>query len=134
MVRELWQTRMNRRRLLTLGLFLAVGCGMGMAGRLAAAQTTVHVVVTDAKTGDPIYQAHLTLSFRQPGGFLRPSKLVSYSGKSDKQGRCMFPVVSMGKVTLMVTAPDHETFGKSIEIKKDEQLIEVKLRKPQPVL
>ncbi|HVA01517.1 MAG TPA: hypothetical protein VMV34_07660 [Terriglobia bacterium] len=134
-MKGLGQKQVTRRRMLALGMFLAMGFCMGMAGRLAAAeQTTVQVVVKDAKTGGPIYQAHLTLEFRQHGGFLKPSKVVSYTGKSDKQGRCMFPVVTMGKVTLMVTAPDHETFGKTVEIKKDNQVIEVKLRRPQPVL
>lgn len=121
--------------MLGLGLFLAFGFWMGMAGHLAAAeQTTVHIVVKDAKTGGPIYQAHLTLRFRQPGGFLKHSRVISYTGKSDKQGRCIFPVVNMGEITLMVTAPDHETFGKTFKVQKDNQLIEVKLRRPQPVL
>jgi hypothetical protein len=134
-VKTLGQKLMQRRRMLAVGLLLAFGVWLGLAGRLAASQqTTVHVVVKDAKTGDPIYQAHLTLRFREPGGFMRRSKVISYTGKSDKQGRCMFPVVTKGDVVLMVTAPDHETFGKKIEIEKDEQVIEVKLRKPQPVL
>lgn len=126
------QKRMTRCALLALGLFLAFGLG---TGRVAAVeQTTVQIVVKDAKTGDPIYQAHLTLEFLQPGGFMKNPKLISYSNKSDKQGRCKFPLVNMGKITLMVTAPDHETFGKVFEIKKHDQLIEVKLRKPQPLL
>jgi hypothetical protein len=129
------QERVTRRRMLAIGLFVAFGMGMGMPRRLAATETTtVHIVVKDAVTGDPIYQAHLTLEFLQPGGFLKTPKTISYTGKSDKQGRCIFPVVNLGKVTLMVTAPDHETFGKRFVIKKDDQLIEVKLRKPRPVL
>ena len=132
---EMAHKQRRRRTVIGVGVFLALGLWMSPGGWLSAAeQTTVHVLVKDAKSGDPIYQAHLTLSFRQPGGFLKRSKLISYTSKTDKQGRGSFPLVEMGKVTLMVTAPGHETFGKVYEINKDDQLIEVQLRTPRPVL
>jgi len=96
--------------------------------------TTVRVQVNDAKTGEPVYQARLTLRFRQHGGLLRRSKIISYTSKTDKNGKGQFPVVPLGAVTLMVTAPDHNTFGKEFEITKQNQLIEVKLQKPHPML
>lgn len=108
---------------------------MGVPGSLAAAQmTTVRVQVNDAKTGKPIYQAHLTLRFREPGRFMRRSKIISYTAKTDKEGKTRFPVVPLGTITLMVTAPDHNTFGKEFEITKENQLIEVKLHAPHEVL
>lgn len=108
---------------------------MGMPGTLAAAQmTTVHVEVKDAKTGKPIYQAHLTLRFREPGRFLHRSKIISYTSKTDMKGMGEFPVVPLGTVTLMVTAPDHNTFGKEFDVSKANQLIEVKLQRPHSVL
>ena len=39
-----------------------------------------------------------------------------------------------GTVRLMVTSERHESFGKDIEIEKDSQEIDVKLKKPQPLL
>jgi Carboxypeptidase regulatory-like domain len=96
--------------------------------------TTVHVQVNDAKTGEPIYQAHLTLRYRVQGGFMRRSQIISYTAKTDKSGKGQFPVVPMGTITLMVTAPDHNTFGKEFKITKDKQLIKVELHKPHEVL
>lgn len=100
----------------------------------AETMTTVHVQVNDAKTGDPIYQAHLTLRYRVQGGFMRRSQIISYTAKTDKNGKGQFPVVPMGTITLMVTAPDHNTFGKEFKITKDKQLIKVELHKPHEVL
>ena len=122
--------------LVRLGVAIAFVMATAMPGMLLAAEqiTTVHVQVNDAKTGEPIYQAHLTLRFRQQGGFMRRSKIISYSSKTDKKGRCQFPVVPLGTITLMVTAPDHNTFGKEFEVTKQNQLIEVKLQKPHQVL
>jgi hypothetical protein len=117
------------------GMVLAAAVALWVPLRLAAAQmTTVHIQVNDAKTGDPIFQAHLTLRYRVPGAFMRRTKIVSYTAKTDKNGKSQFPVVPMGTITLMVTAPDHNTFGKEFEITKDNQLIEVKLQKPHEVL
>ena len=102
---------------------------------LAEAQlTTVHVQVKDAQTGKPIYQAQLTLRFRKPGGFMRHTQIISYTSKTDKEGKGLFPVVPLGTVVLMVTAPNHNTFGKEIKITKQNQLVQVKLQKPHPVL
>jgi hypothetical protein len=35
---------------------------------------------------------------------------------------------------LVVTAERHQSFGKEIEVEEDNQVIEVKLKKPQPLL
>jgi Carboxypeptidase regulatory-like domain len=129
------QKQLKQRKLLGLGVFLALSVWMVIPGRVTAAQqTTVQVLVKDATTGDPVYQAHLTLKFRKHGGLLRRSEIVSYTAKTDKKGRCRFPLVPMGEITLMVTAPGHDTFGKLFEINKDLQVIEIKLKKPKPQL
>lgn len=126
---------LKSRRRLQFGLILVLSLGLGVAGELAAAQmTTVRVLVKDAPTGEPIYQARLTLSYRQAPRVLRRSHIISYTSKTDMKGFAKFPYVQMGKIALIVTAPDHETFGKEFEIKKENQLIEVQLKKPQPVL
>lgn len=133
---EMRRTLLKQGKLLWMAALFAAVVSVGMPSRLAAAtdMTTVHVQVNDAQTGDPIYQARLTLRFRESGRFMRRSKIISYTSKTDKNGKAQIPVVPMGTITLMVTAPDHNTFGKEFEITKQNQKIEVKLQKPHPVL
>lgn len=132
MTQKYWNEASLARLVAIFGLVML----MAIPGTLLAARqiTTVHVLVKDATSGEPIYQAHLTLRYRQQGGFMHRSKIISYSSKTDKKGRCQFPVVPMGTITLMVTAPDHNTFGREFQITKQNQRIEVKLQKPHPVL
>ncbi|HEX5411934.1 MAG TPA: carboxypeptidase-like regulatory domain-containing protein [Terriglobia bacterium] len=131
MLNTLWK----RSAWVGLGTIFAAAVMLSPVGLMAAKQmTTVHVQVNDAKTGDPIFQAHLTLRYQVQGGFMRRGKIVSYTAKTDKNGKSLFPVVPRGSITLMVTAPDHNTFGKEFEITKDDQLIEVKLQRPHEVL
>ncbi len=94
-------------------------------------ETSVRVVVKDAATGDPVYQAHLTLQFQIPQKFKLP-KWIAYSAKTDKKGEYTFRRVNKGPIRLLVTAEGHQSYGKQSEIDKDDQVIEVKLRKPQP--
>jgi hypothetical protein len=89
------------------------------------------VVVKEAESGDPISQARLTLTFHQPGKLHRA---VSYSAKTNAQGRYRFTNIPEGTIRLLVTAEHHQSFGKEIELEEDNQVIEVKLKKPQPLL
>jgi hypothetical protein len=34
---------------------------------------------------------------------------------------------------LTVTAPDHQSYGKELQLEKEDQVFEVKLKKPQPL-
>ena len=130
------QTFWKHDGLFRLGMAIAFLLAMALPCTLFAdaQMTTVHVQVNDAQSGKPIYQARLTLRFREQGGFMRRSRIISYTSKTDKNGKGLFPVVPMGTVTLMVTAPDHNTFGKEFQITRQNQLIEVTLQKPHPVL
>ena len=92
---------------------------------------SVTVVVKEADTGDPISQARLTLSFQRPGRF---QHIISYGAKTNAQGRYQFTEIPKGTVHLSVTAEHHQSFGKEIELEEDNQVIEVKLKKPQPLL
>jgi hypothetical protein len=94
------------------------------------------VEVKEADTGKPIYQARLTLSFREPGDpvKLKRPKRISYSAKTNAQGRYKFLDIPKGTVLLMVTSPHRQSYGKELEFQKDNQVFEVKLRKPQPVI
>lgn len=131
---EHWKQSSFVRLAMIIGAVIVILMAIPATPLTAAEMTTVHVQVKDAVTGKPIYQARLTLRFRQQGGFMHRSKIISYTNKTGKDGWGLFPVVPKGMITLMVTAPDHNTFGKEFKITKDNQHIEVKLQKPHPVL
>jgi hypothetical protein len=95
---------------------------------------SVTVAVTDAESGKPINQAHITLQFREPGGMLKRSKMLSYSAKTNAEGRCKFVGIPEGTVLLIVTDERHQTFGKQFDVSKENPLLEVKLKPPQPLL
>ena len=94
-------------------------------------EVSLTVVVIEAETGDPVSQARLTLTFKQQG---RLHRSISYSAKTSAQGRYRFTNIPKGTVLLLVTADRHQSFGKEIEVEDDNQVIEVKLKKPQPLL
>jgi len=94
------------------------------------------VVVREADTGQPIFQAHLTLQFTEPGGAARFGKArkISYNAKTDSQGRYKFQGINKGTIVLTVTATGHQSYGKELQLEKDNQVFEVKLKKPQPLI
>lgn len=99
-------------------------------------RTSVSIVVKDAKTGEPIANAQLTLQFRLRGdpAKLKRGRRISYNAKTNPQGRYKFTEVPKGTILLFVKADRHQTFGQEFEIEQDNQVIEVKLRTPQPLL
>lgn len=97
----------------------------------AAKDTNIRILVTDASTGKPIFQAHLTLQFTVSRRFRRDQS-YSLSAKTDMKGICRFRDIPMGKIRLYVIATDHQTFGQVFEITEENQLIHVKMKKPQP--
>jgi hypothetical protein len=95
--------------------------------------TNMTVVVKEADTGQPISQAHLTLQFTVPTMVGRGKKIV-YNAKTDTQGRCKFTDINKGTIVLSVTANEHQSYGKQLQLEKDNQVFEVKLKKPQPLI
>ena len=93
-------------------------------------ELSVNVVVTEADTGEAISQARLTLTFKS--GKLH--RTISYGAKTNAQGRYRFTNIPEGTIRLFVTAERHQSYGKEIELEEDNQVIEVKLKKPQPQL
>jgi hypothetical protein len=131
----------SRRHRLHRWLWLGAACvfvvGFQPSAKAADSdRSTIHIEVKDSETGQPINQARLTLLFREPGSKfkLKRSKPISYSAKTNAQGKYRFTDIPIGTVRLMVTSEGHESFGKDIEIEKDGQVVEVKLKKPQPLL
>ena len=94
------------------------------------------VEVKDSETGEPISQARLTLQFQEPGDINRfklPKKLA-YSAKTNAQGRYKFTNITKGTIHVFVTADRHQSFGKEYELTENNQVVEVRLKKPQPLL
>ena len=125
----------------TRGLALAVGLLSFVAITSLRASSpdliTISVVVTDSATGQPVNQAHLTLVFqtpRDPNNALKRSKTISYTAKTDAQGRCRFVYIPEGPVKLLVTEDRHQTFGQTFNVSKDHSTLEVKMKPPQPLL
>ena len=98
--------------------------------------TNMTVVVKEADTGEPVSQAHITLQFTEPGGPGRfgKAKKISYDAKADTQGRCKLLGINKGAIVLTVTATGHQSYGKELQLEKDNQVFEVKLKKPQPLI
>jgi hypothetical protein len=96
-------------------------------------RTSLTVLVKDAVSDQPIANAHLTLSFREPRK-LKRDKALSYSAKTNPQGRYRFVHIPKGTIRLLVTAERHQSFGQDLELEQDNQVFEVKLKKPQPLL
>jgi len=98
--------------------------------------TNLTVVVKDAETDQPISQARLTLQFREPGKKFKPkiAHHLSFSAKTNNQGRYRFTQIPKGPVHLIVTADRHQALGKDFDVEKDNQVLEVELKKPQPLL
>ncbi|MBZ5564416.1 MAG: carboxypeptidase-like regulatory domain-containing protein [Acidobacteriia bacterium] len=131
---------MNRKRVALLVSLIAIllsACLCALAKEEEEVERTNFIVeVKEADTGQPINQAHLTLTFREPGNpaRLKRSKSISYSAKTNSQGRYRFLNIPKGTIRLLVTAEHRQSFGKEIELEKEDQVVEVKLRKPQPLL
>ncbi|MGH9376181.1 MAG: hypothetical protein ACRD22_10980 [Terriglobia bacterium] len=100
-------------------------------GRKRPPLTNLTVLVTDHATHKPIFQAHLTLEFRDPRS--RLGKVISYSAKTNLQGEYRFEFIPMENVYIIVTSPDHETLGKTFQITENNQVVRLELRKPQPL-
>ncbi len=131
--------RQLRRRLRRMVPFVAALVSLTFQTTLTAdsvERTSVHVLVKDAETGQPIQHARLTLEFREPGSKpkLKRSKLLAFSAKTNPQGRYRFTNIPKGTIRLVVTAERHQSFGKEIELEQDNQVIEIALKKPQPLL
>jgi len=95
--------------------------------------TNVIVNVREADTGEPVSQASVTLQFTAPAAF-GTGKKHTYNAKADAQGRCKLFGINKGTILLMVTAHEHQSYGKELQLDQENQVFEVKLKKPQPLI
>lgn len=93
--------------------------------------TDLTIVVTDAANHKPVFQARLTISFRNPDSRIGSS--ISYNAKTDAQGKYTFSFIPMEPVVVVVTAPDHQSFGQKFDVTQANQTIKVELNPPQPL-
>jgi len=118
----------------SLLLFTSLNNSARGQSELPSSETTnMIVLVKEADSGQPISQARLTLQFTEPKVVGRGRKIV-YNDKTDAQGRCKFSGINKGTIVLSVTATDHQSYGKQLKLEKDDQVFEIKLKKPQPLL
>lgn len=120
-------------------LLLFAGTGRSaqtQSGKPSTDTTSMTVIVRDSDSGQPIGQAHVTLEFFEPHGqtIPRKPKKISYNAKTDMDGRCKLVGINKGPIVLTVIEPGHQTYGKELQLEKDNQVFEVKLKKPQPLL
>ena len=124
--------RWRRVAMLTASLSLMTLVGSLALKAADVSVTSVNVLVTDAETGQPIYQAHLTLQFEEQGRKVHITpKIISYSAKTNAQGRYRFVDIPKGTIRVLVTADRHQSANKEFQVDRDNPLFEVKLRKPQ---
>ena len=111
---------MNRQRIALLLSLIAVlvftSLRMFAKEEETVERTNFIVEVKEADTGQPINQAHLTLTFREPGNpaKLKRPKTFSYSAKTNAQGRYRFLNIPKGTVHLFVTAEHRQSYAKEI--------------------
>lgn len=121
-------------------VLLLAGVGASKEPKEESEETSVTVLVKEAETGNPIPQARLTLRFRdEPEGafnkVLKRAPKTSWSAKTNAQGRYKFLFVPKhSTVILTVTAKGRQSFGREFDITEENQLLEVKLKKPQPLV
>lgn len=124
--------RVNAMALSGAALVLAAAVGPVRAEESSLAE--VHVIVKEADTGQPIENAQITVQFRENPGKLKRARTITLTAKTNAQGKCRVPLVPKGTIRLLVTAERRQSFGREYEIAEDEPVIEVALRRPQPLL
>lgn len=98
--------------------------------------TTMTVVVSEADTGQPVTHASITLQFAKFGSHPlhgKPKQIV-YNAKTDAQGQCKLAGITKGTIVLSITSAGHQSYGKQLQLEKDDQVFEIKLKKPQPLI
>lgn len=131
----MFQRSQIRRLILSVGFvaLLALVALQVPAKAQSVERTSVTVVVKDATSDQTMPNARLTLIFKEPRK-LKRDKGLSYSAKTNPQGRYKFVHIPKGTIRLVVTAERHQSFGQDFEIEQDDPVLEVKLKKPQPLL
>ncbi len=96
--------------------------------------TNMIVLVTEADTGQPISQAHITLQFSSHGQSSGKRRKLLTMPRPIPRAAANLSGINKGTIVLTVTADGHQSYGKELQLEKDNQVFEVKLKKPQPLI
>jgi hypothetical protein len=132
-----WLKRRFLRRAIRALAVIFTGLWLATSGRADEPElVAVNILVKDAESDQPVSFARVTLQYQEEGSKikLKRDKTISLNAKTNLQGRYKFVNIPKGTIRLMVIADQRQTYGQEIEVEQDNQLIEVKLRKPQPIL
>jgi hypothetical protein len=115
-------------------LLLLTFCLLSCVAMLAfeAPRTVIKIVVTN-QFDKPVENAEVILDFlgsRQimKGGF---KKKIHWEVHTNQEGLAHFPPVPEGAVQLQVNKKTYQTWGKELDVKGEEQTVEIKLAPPQ---
>ena len=132
---DVWARRFRPCALLALAILCIGLWDLPSARADEPEMVAVNVLVKDADSDKPVAFARLTLQYQEESSKFKfkKAKTVSLSAKTNLQGRYKFVNIPKGTIRLMVIAERKQTFGQEVEVQEENQLIEVKLRKPQPL-
>ena len=87
------------------------------------------VVLTAEGNGEPIRNASVYVKFKKKRR-LRRDRGREYAGKSDPEGRAVFPRIPEGQALIQVVAEGWRTYGKFHELEGGKILLEITLERP----
>ena len=89
----------------------------------------LEVVLTAEGNGDPIRNASVYVKFKKKRR-LRRDQRREYAGKSDPEGRVLFPRIPEGQALIQIVAQGWRTYGKFYELEGGKILLEITLERP----
>ena len=93
----------------------------------------LEVVLTSEASGKPIRNASVYVKFKKKRRFRR-DRGHAYVGKTDPEGRTVFPRIPVGQALIQVVAEGWRTYGKFHELESGRILLEIALERPPKLL
>jgi 5-hydroxyisourate hydrolase-like protein (transthyretin family) len=97
----------------------------------AADKTKLTVQVTAADNGKPIDRASVIVRFKHGRNVNLKKIVTSWETKTNQEGRVTIPAITQGQITIQIIAKDFQTFGDVYELDQENQLVAIKLNRPQ---
>jgi len=91
-------------------------------------QSSVNFVVLKDESGKPVRNAAVVL---HPVGKNGKQGKGGFELKTDPEGKTHFDGIPYGKLRIQVIAPGFQTFGDDFDINTAEQVITIRLKRPQ---
>jgi hypothetical protein len=89
--------------------------------------------VASAETGRPVELASVIVRLEKGRSPLKLYKksITTWETRTNQEGSVTLPSIFQGTIRVQVIAPNFQTYGKRLEVDRDEQTIDVKLNPPQ---